>query len=273
MKNIIILTGNEIRHKYFRKRVSKERGINVINSYCEGIKNSLENRIFNKTESSDLIKKHVITRTQVERDFFYDYINATEDHSNPVFISKGEINSENIVNQIIKKNPDLIICYGSSLIKSDLLEIFHNRFLNVHLGLSPYYVGSGTNTWPYINFEPEYVGATFMYIDAGIDTGEVIHQIRANIFYSDNCHTIGNRLIRDMTSSFIQIINNFGKLIKIKQIKTKNFKSYKNADFDNNACEKLYKNFEEGMINKYLDEHDKRISKISIVTNPVINDL
>ena len=54
--------------------------------------------------------------------------------------------------------------------------MFSRKFLNVHLGLSPYYRGSGTNVWPLINTEPDMVGAT-LCIDAGIDNGEIIHQI------------------------------------------------------------------------------------------------
>ena len=83
-------------------------------------------------------------------------------------IKKGEINNENIIQEIIKINPDLLVCYGSSLIKDKLIAVFENRFLNVHLGLSPYYRGSGTNTWALINNEPHMVGATFMYLNKGI---------------------------------------------------------------------------------------------------------
>ena len=60
------------------------------------------------------------------------------DKSSPVFIKKGEINDSLIVSRIIDLNPDLLVCYGSSLIKSELLEIFKGKFINVHLGLSPY---------------------------------------------------------------------------------------------------------------------------------------
>ena len=62
--------------------------------------------------------------------------------------------------------------------------------------MSPYYRGSGTNFWPFVNNELQFIGATFMHIDEGVDTGEIIHQIRANIFHDDNIHQIGNRLIR-----------------------------------------------------------------------------
>jgi phosphoribosylglycinamide formyltransferase-1 len=79
--------------------------------------------------------QHVEARKQSEIDFFSDYIGICEDESNPKLIRKGAINNEAFVNEIIAINPDLLICYGSSLIKSNLLTKFEENFLNVHLGL------------------------------------------------------------------------------------------------------------------------------------------
>ena len=85
-----------------------------------------------------MLKGHFVeARTQSEKDFFAEYIATVEDESNPNFIKKGAINEVNIVNEIVELNPDLLVCYGSSLIKSELLIKFENKFLNVHLGLSP----------------------------------------------------------------------------------------------------------------------------------------
>ena len=177
----------------------------------------MANRNNQKIDTSQLEIQHVEARTQSEIDFFSDYIESCEDKSNPKLIRKGEINDEAIVNEIVAMNPDLLVCYGSSLIKSDLLTKFQGRFLNVHLGLSPYYRGSGTNVWPLINLEPDMVGATFMYIDAGIDTGKIIHQIRADVYLGDSPHTIGNRLIRKMTLTYAVIVCNFRNLESEKQ--------------------------------------------------------
>ncbi len=33
---IVILTGSEIRHEYFRKKLASEKQISVLTSYCEG---------------------------------------------------------------------------------------------------------------------------------------------------------------------------------------------------------------------------------------------
>ena len=55
--------------------------------------------------------------------------------------------------------------------------------------MSPYYE-AWRNYWPLVNNEPECVGATFMKIDGGIDTGPILHQIRANFKIKDNIHMI-----------------------------------------------------------------------------------
>lgn len=257
---IVILTGSEIRHEYFRKKIANDKRISVLASYCEGTEKSLSNRIRQNSETSLLEIQHIEARQQSETDFFMEYIESVKDKSNPNFIQKGAINKQNIINEIIVLNPDLLVCYGSSLIKSDLLIKFQNKFLNVHLGLSPYYRGSGTNVWPLINLEPHMVGATFMYIDAGIDTGEIIHQIRADIFLGDSPHSIGNRLIRKMTLTYAEIISKF-PFLEIEKQPVSEGKFYLRKDFTSESCKQLYLNFEQGMIENYLNS-SKQLSYI-----------
>ena len=260
---IVILTGSEVRHEYFRKKIASDDRILVLASFCEGVEKSLENRIRANSDSSPLEIQHVEARLQSEKDFFADYISSVDDKSKPTFINKGAINEVRIVDQILALKPDLLVCYGSSMIKSDLLNKFKNKFLNVHLGLSPYYRGSGTNVWPLINGEPDMVGATFMHIDAGIDTGEIIHQIRADIFLGDSPHSIGNRLICKMTSTYAELIAKFRHLDKEIQPKSEG-KLYYKKDFGSDSCRQLYSNLEKGIIEDYINS--KKILP-SIVSN------
>tara|TARA_Y100000748_G_C15496178_1_gene488292 strand:+ start:253 stop:1074 length:822 start_codon:yes stop_codon:yes gene_type:complete len=265
-KKIIIITGNETRHVYFRKFISNHPQIKVLLSLCEGTELSLEKRVKNNQESSLLEYQHVEARTQSEEDFFRSSIENMVDKSNPKFIQKGSINDEEVVEEILAINPDLLVCYGSSLVKSKLLEVFDGNFLNVHLGLSPYYRGSGTNIWPMINNELDMVGVTFMFIDSGIDTGKIIHQIRADIFLGDSPHSIGNRLIKKMSDRYAQLIINFERLEAMNQ-PVEEGKLYLKKDFDSIACRKLYDNFLNGIIEEYL-KTDKMPR--SIIENPVI---
>ena len=271
MIKVIILTGNELRHKYFRIKVSSDSKINVIATFCEGTEHSLFERTYKNLNSSSIEKFHVTARDQSEKDFFQQNLDFTNDQSNPIFIKKGQINDQEIVSKIVKLKPDLLVCYGSSIIKSDLLKKFKRKFLNVHLGLSPYYRGSGTNVWPMINDEIHMVGATYMYIDQGIDTGEIIHQIRAKFFLGDSPHSIGNRLIKDMTDSYCKIIKRFKLLSKEIQPVAKG-KLYLRKDFDKNACKILYQNFQNGMVENYLQSNLSMETLPYIVKNRIFNN-
>lgn len=254
IRKIVILTGSEIRHEYFRKKIASDNRISVLASFCEGVEKSLENRVRRNSCSSKLEIQHIEARLQSEKDFFSHYISIVDDKSKPKFIPKGAINEISIIDQIIELNPDLLVCYGSSLIKSKLLNKFENKFINVHLGLSPYFRGSGTNIWPLINGVPDMVGATFMYMDAGIDTGEIIHQIRADIFLGDSPHSIGNRLILKMTSTYAEIIAEFHNLEHERQPDSGGY-IYFHKDFGSDSCRQLYRNFEKGMIEEYINSN------------------
>jgi phosphoribosylglycinamide formyltransferase-1 len=253
MKRIIILTGSETRHSYFKLKLSNDSRFTVLATLCEGLEESLSARTNAKKEPSELEKRHVAARERTEREFFGKAIEELPDRSNSVCIKKGAINTPGIVEFIKDKNPDLLVCYGSSLIKSDLLEMYQGRFLNVHLGLSPHYRGSGTNIWPLITGEPHMVGATFMHIDKGIDTGQIIHQIRANFRKGDTPHTIGNRLIGEMTEIYAELIARFDTLSEEIQPAAVG-KLYLRKDFDADACAALYRAFEEGLVEKALKE-------------------
>jgi hypothetical protein len=270
MKRVVILTGSELRHKFFRKLIGLSDDIQVIHSYCEGLEQSLQTIVTTQHENS-LRTKHLMNREQSERDFFGLFVNSVPDNSKPISLPKGAINSPPYTDTIIQSQPDLLIAYGCSIIREPLLSAFNRRFLNVHLGLSPYYRGSGTNYWPLVNNEPEYVGATFMYIDAGVDTGEIIHQIRARIVWGDTPSSIGNRLIIDMAYVYKEIIRRFDVLERMKQLpKPDKERVYRKKDFSEESVATLYDNFANGLVDKYLSEEVERCRKVPIISNPTI---
>ena len=270
MKRVVILTGSELRHTFFRKAIALSDQIEIVQTYCEGLEKSLGTLV--KQESgNDLRTKHLHAREQSEQDFFGLFLNSTPDRSKPLFLPKGEINSPKYVEAILKSDPDLLIAYGCSIVREPLLSAFPRRFLNVHLGLSPYYRGSGTNYWPLVNREPEFVGATFMHIDSGVDSGEVIHQVRARIAPGDSAVQIGNRLILDMTQVYLNLILRFDQLKAMPQIPSSPaHRYYKKKDYSEESVATLYQNFCDGMIDEYLRDQKSRCAAVSIVENPAL---
>ena len=272
MKRVIIITGSDLRHEFLRKFIANSPKCQVIRSYCESSEQNLNALVSNQDQNA-LRKKHLDLRTQSERHFFESYVRESPDNSNAYPIVKGEINQQNYIDEIIRLNPDLIISYGCSIIKPALIEAFSNKFLNIHLGLSPYYRGSGTNYWPLVNGEPECVGVTFMHIDSGIDTGKIIHQMRARIYEGDDVHSIGNRMIGDIAATVPEIVSVFERVESQSQKMAGTDRIYRNRDFSEESLERLYRQFESGMISEYLGHKQRREDKYPIIQNRLIRSI
>ena len=271
LKKIVLLTGSELRHEFFKKYISSMNEIQVLSTYCESTKGNLSDFVEKQSISGDIRKLHLHTRSVFEKDFFEVFCKTVEDKSNSIYINRGSINQKDIVSKIVSLNPDLIISYGCSIIRSELLSYFKGRFINIHLGLSPYYRGSGTNYWPFVNNELQFIGTTFMHIDEGIDTGEIIHQIRARITHDDNIHQIGNRLIKDSVIECFKLIRSFEKLEKSEpiEIKPEETKYYQKKDFSEESLKLAQKNFSEGIVAKYLENKVILEKKYPIIKNSV----
>jgi len=276
VKETVILTRGALRHSFIRKAFGLADGIEVLRTYCEtGVEHISGSDILEEARKNDepIRIKHLERRERSEHDYFAPFVNLTPDYSNPVDIPGGSINKEEYYEEITNLDPDLLIAYGCSLIKDPLLSEYKGKFLNVHLGLSPYYRGTGTNFWPLVNDEPEYVGATFMYIDEGVDTGEIVHQLRARVHPDDGPHDIGNRLISDVGQVYPELVRSFEDLTSVEQPPEPDEEHYyRSDDYNPEATKQLYDNFENGMIGEYLDEQEARISKVPIVKHPAIDE-
>ena len=102
-----------------------------------------------------------------------------------------------------------------------------------------------------------------MKINKGIDTGPILHQIRGSLHKKDNVHTIGNRVIFDMTKDLIKILNSKKKFSFIK--KKQNKKIYFKKHFNDKSLLKLKENFRKGMIKSYLSNKKNIDNNFKIV--------
>ena len=99
----------------------------------------------------------------------------------PAFPATKIIDVENINSPVVfdftkEINPDLIIVSGTSLIKEQLLKLKPTiGIINLHTGLSPYIKGGPNCTnWCIATKQFHLIGNTIMWIDKGIDTGNII---------------------------------------------------------------------------------------------------
>lgn len=78
------------------------------------------------------------------------------------------------IDRIKEINPDLIVVVAfGQILKKELLEIPSFGCINVHVSLLPKYRGAAPINWVIINGE-EKTGITTMFMDEGLDTGDII---------------------------------------------------------------------------------------------------
>jgi phosphoribosylglycinamide formyltransferase 1 len=251
---VAILTADELRHEFFRKAINSFEEIDVCCCICESKGGYPGVTTHDGMELRTKERRHVEQRRQTEIDFFDLYVKSHSEAATTLKVEKDAINLDPRLQDILRQaRPDLIVSYGCSIIREPVISWYPKRFINVHLGLSPYYRGSGTNFWPLANGEPSFVGVTYMQIDPGIDTGPILHQLRPNIFEFDNVHSIGNRLIKSMTFELNEVLKRLPEIQAIPQWSVSNGKFYRRRDFSRHSVDKMERNFADGMLTRYLD--------------------
>lgn len=256
-KNIILLTGNELRHKYFASFLASYKGINLKLTIHESNTKLKKNVLYGKNK---LIKKHVDLRSKTEILYFKESIIKNKKY-NFMKIKNGHINDKKIIDSIKKEKIHHIISYGCSIINSKFINQFKDKLINIHLGLSPYYKGSGTNFFPFVNKELQFCGATIMQTSKKLDGGKIIHQIRPKFSFNDNIHTIGNKIIKKTAIDLCKIIL-LKKRIKFFKIKTKyKNKIYKRKDFNEKTLEIAMNNIKNNLVKNYISKFKKKMEK------------
>jgi len=251
---ILILTGSAVRHKFVANTlrhynpddrflvVSECKKTDIIKA--QGFANELETGI----------KGHFMKRTFTEK---FSFPGNYCFHSNCVPFIFGHLNYDYAVEVISGFDPNLTIVFGGSWIKDPLFSFLSKTwFINLHLGLSPYYKGAGTNFWPWVNEELEYLGATIHYVDEGIDSGDIISHVKTEILSHDDVHSVGCKIIEESVSVLNVIINRLkdnNPLPRIKQWKAEIARYYKKSDFSEVILEQYKQKLKNGLVNRYLE--------------------
>lgn len=98
------------------------------------------------------------------------------------------------IEKIKSLKPDVIVVVAfGQILPKEFLEIPKYGSINVHGSLLPKYRGSAPIQWSIINGE-KYTGITTMYMDAGVDTGDMILKEKIEIEDNDNYGTLYEKM-------------------------------------------------------------------------------
>lgn len=137
----------------------------------------------------------------------------------PVYQPVKLRNNEEVIKVLKDIYPDIIVvvAYGK-ILPEEILNIPRYGCVNVHGSLLPKYRGAAPIQWAIINGE-KITGITTMFMDKGMDTGDMLLKEEVEILDSDNLETLYNRLKEVGANLLIKTLDGIvdGTIIREKQ--------------------------------------------------------
>lgn len=260
---VLVLTSDHLRHQFVVNHVASRLAVAGV---WQEEKSFAPLRQARDPEEARAIEQHFAARDRAEAEAFgADRELALGPGTVHRRLPPGAINDDGEVARMVALGPAAVLVFGTGILKGGIIDAFPGRIINIHLGLSPYYRGSGTNFWPLVNREPEYVGATIHFLDAGIDTGPIIAHVRPDIEASDGPHGIGNKAIRAAAAVAVEALAAQVTVGVRGEAQGGRGRLYQRRDLTGEAVRRLYENFRTGMIAQYLAERPARDARLRLV--------
>ena len=224
----MLITGNHPRHIFFANYINSNYGLKSLIIENKGqLKIDMPKNI--NLHDKKNFKKYFNEREEKEKEYFESY--NIPNLKNILKIKTKKFENEDVKNFIKSQNIDFVIVFGSSIIPKAILKILPKKIFNLHLGIVQKYRGSAPLFWPFVFFEPNYVGGSIHRVITKVDAGNIIHQYQTKLNLSDGIHDVACRCVKDGAKSFINLIK-FNEKKNLKEFKQKTLgKNFKNSDF------------------------------------------
>ncbi len=190
-------------------------------------------------------------------------------------------NNIEFIEEIKKLNPDVIcvVAYGKILPK-EILDIPKYGCINVHGSLLPKYRGAAPIQWAVLNGD-KLTGITTMYMDEGMDTGDMILKEEVTIGENETTGELWERLSKIGGKLLVETLKKIEEGTAPREKQGENFtlapmldKSMAKIDWDNQTAEQI-KNLVRGLnpimgAYTFLDGKKIKFWKVKLATQDEI---
>lgn len=251
LPNLIIITSDQPRHRYFVGRLNARFPIAAV--FTESF------RYPEPKPRSDEEKAAWNWFIGRRRDYEQRHFAAAspgsllQNRPERIRILPGELNSPETLTRIGRFDPDLIVIYGTGLLGPEFLARYAQWIVNLHLGLPDYYRGSSCNFWPIHDECPELLGAAVHRLDPGIDTGQVLAEKSIELDGDDDEQTLCGKTTILGTRLMISVIEDWQTGTLRPLASGKKGRLYLMKEFTPAAILKVKKIVESGELKKRID--------------------
>lgn len=225
------------------------------------------NRIANRTAG----RKFVETWTELlaKYDSLYAELPATD------ITRVRNINDGETIATIERLDPDLVVVSGTNIVGRAVIEAGSKRrgVVNLHTGISPYVRGGPNCTnWCLARNWFHLIGNTVMWIDAGVDTGNIIATERTPLTGSESLldlHWAVMEHAHDLYVRTIDRISGGGELRSADQSGIAAGSDFRNSDWTATEMRRALRNFETGYRDYFNDAERQRSAESSVRLFPL----
>lgn len=208
--NIVLWVGNEANQKALANKIHQMFPLAGI--VTETRKNKKTFNVYKLTEK--IIEKiflRSIAKAWLGMKKHYDHLYP--DYPQTKILNTDKINSDETYLFTKELNPDLIVVSGTSLIRKKLLSLQPSiGIINLHTGLSPYIKGGPNCTnWCIATNQFHLIGNTIMWIDAGIDTGNLIKTELTQFVGSESLEEVHIKVMEHAHDVYLKAIVDLSK--------------------------------------------------------------
>lgn len=124
-----------------------------------------------------LLSKLLSKQASARRQQIFEEYNLSDQTIPAQKISRVKSVNTKACRKILRQSKsDFILVNGTRIIGKKTLASTTKKFVNIHAGITPKYRGVHGGYWALASDDKENCGVTLHYVDAGVDTGDIIAQ-------------------------------------------------------------------------------------------------
>ena len=122
-----------------------------------------------------LLRAHGVMGSKAFKEGRADTIESLARKYHIPLLQSDDLSNEEFLAKIKELNPDYILCSVAQILKRKVFETLGKKLINAHGSYLPQYRGAAQYVWYLLNGDAQF-GVTIHYMEAGMDTGDIIFQ-------------------------------------------------------------------------------------------------
>ena len=189
---VVFLTSESVHHSYYINRIAREHEVVGIFYQLGGgltrpvVGTPQENAAANKIRTADFQKAD---EYQIEK-YAQQGVSPTIDESEFPVHRINLCNDESTVKTVDHLAPDVVLVYGTEVLKQPIIDTAREGIFNIHRGIVPQYRGCDSDLWAMLNGEFDMIGVTTHHLVAALDAGDITFQEQVKLDRDDDTWTM-----------------------------------------------------------------------------------